>query len=181
VKDYYVSNPVTGGAREIVPFELTWLVDIFGMPKKVFANVRKTIHIEGAEKIDDTYNCLLDYGDTLLTMTVDVVSRFATRRLVVNGDKAQLVWDWNRPNIEVYNTSTKTWDTIPYQMDKAAPGYNANIGENMYIDELRQFIGATSGSGPFCNTLRDDGAVLHLLYMLERSDRDGRTLSLQQA
>jgi predicted dehydrogenase len=181
VKDYYVSNPVTGGAREIVPFELTWLVDIFGLPTKAYANVRKTIHIEGAEKIDDTYNCLLDYGDSLLTMTVDVVSRFATRRLVINGDKAQLVWDWNRPNIEIYNPVAKTWDAIPYQMGKAAPGYNANIGENMYIDELRQFIGATAGQEKFCNTLKDDGAVLRLLYTMEQSDRDGRALRVPRA
>ena len=32
VTDYYVSNPATGGAREIVPFELTWLVDALGWP-----------------------------------------------------------------------------------------------------------------------------------------------------
>lgn len=175
VREYYVSNPATGGAREIVPFELTWLIDIFGKPQKVFANVRKTIDIEGAENIDDTYNCLLDYGKSLLTMTVDVVSRFATRRLVVNGDKAQLIWDWNEPRIALYDPSTGKWDNLSFQMDEAAPGYNPNIGENMYIDELRAFIEATQCKSPFCNTLEEDGAILDLLYALERSDREGCT------
>ncbi len=30
VADYYVSNPETGGAREIVPLELTWLTKVYG-------------------------------------------------------------------------------------------------------------------------------------------------------
>ena len=93
MSEYYVSNPATGGAREIVPFELTWITDIFGMPHKVFGNVRRTIRIPGAEKIDDTYNFLLDYGDLLATITIDVVSRSATRRLTINGDARQLRWD----------------------------------------------------------------------------------------
>lgn len=180
VSDYYVSNPATGGAREIVPFELTWLTAILGMPKKVFGNVRKTIHIEGAERIDDTYNCLLDYGHCLATVTIDVVSRFATRRLTVNGDARQLRWDWNVNHIEVYDPGKQKWETIPYEMARAAAGYNANIGENMYIDELRSFIDATTGKGRFDNTLEDDHAILKMLYALEESDRAGKALEPSQ-
>ena len=103
VSDFYVSNPVTGGAREIVPFELTWVLHYLGFPKRVSGNARKTISIEGAEKIDDTYNFLLDYDNYLATITIDVVSRHSSRRLVINGEKAQLFWDWDRKCIEVYN------------------------------------------------------------------------------
>ena len=35
VSEYYVSNRETGGGREIVPFELTWIADVIGFPKKV--------------------------------------------------------------------------------------------------------------------------------------------------
>jgi predicted dehydrogenase len=174
VSDYYVSNPITGGAREIVPFELTWLTGIFGMPGKVFANVRKTIKIAGAERIDDTYNCLLDYGDFLATMTVDVVSRFATRRLTVNGEAKQLRWDWNRNCVDVYDPGNGDWESFDYEMSKAEAGYNTNIGENMYIDELRCFIDATRAKGRFVNSLENDHAVLKLLYAMEEADRTGR-------
>ena len=34
-KDFYVGK-TNGGCREIVPFELTWLLDVVGMPKEVF-------------------------------------------------------------------------------------------------------------------------------------------------
>lgn len=174
VADFYVSDPATGGAREIVPFEMTWFTDLFGMPQRVAANFRKTIHIEGAEKIDDTYNGLLDYGTFLATITVDVVSRHATRRIVINGDKAQLAWSWDAPCIRVFDGGTGVWTDHSYQMESAEPGYNKNIGENMYVEEIRAFLDAVSGKYPFPNTLEADHQVLKLLYAMETSDKSGR-------
>jgi predicted dehydrogenase len=171
VSDYYVSNPATGGAREIVPFELTWFTRLFGFPQSVSGQVRKTINIVGAERIDDTYNVLMDYGSFLAVMTVDVVSRCATRRLLINGDRRQLVWDWGRQCVELYDPEKGEWETRPYKMSGAAAGYNANIGENMYIEELRAFIDAVAGGEPFVNSLESDHRVLRLLYEIERSSK----------
>jgi predicted dehydrogenase len=173
VSEYYVSNPATGGAREIVPFELTWITDIFGLPRKVFGNVRRTIRIPGAEKIDDTYNCLLDYGDLLATITIDVVSRSATRRLTINGDARQLRWDWNKNAVDLFDPAKGEWESLSYEVQKAAAGYNPNIGEQMYIDELRTFIEATQGKGKWVNSIADDHTVLKLLYAIEAADRAG--------
>jgi predicted dehydrogenase len=171
VSDYYVSDPATGGAREIVPFEMTWFVELFGLPRRVAGQFRKTIDIAGAPDIDDTYNCLLDYGSFLASVTVDVVSRNATRRLVINGDKAQLNWSWDDAAIRIFDGESARWSEVGYQMEQAAPGYNKNIGENMYIDEIRAFLDAVAGKSPFPNTLERDHRVLELLYALERSDR----------
>ncbi len=170
VSDYYVSNPATGGAREIVPFELTWFTHLFGFPKKVCGHVRKTIHIEGAERIDDTYNLLFDYESFLATLTIDVVSRYATRRLLINGDKKQLIWDWNINNIQIYDPVTQQWETIVYEMKSAASGYNPNIGENMYIDEIKAYLKAVAGKEGFVNNLENDHHVLKLLYATEEAD-----------
>jgi predicted dehydrogenase len=171
VSDYYVSNPATGGAREIVPFELTWITHIWGFPKRVCGNVRKTINIDGAEKIEDTYNFLLDYEKFLATITIDVVSRYATRRLLINGDQRQLIWDWNQNNVQIYNSSSAHWEIQEYEMNNAEAGYNPNIGENMYIDELHAFIRAIQGQLPFINTIENDYKVLKLLYAVEQSDK----------
>jgi predicted dehydrogenase len=170
VSDYYVSEPRTGGAREIVPFEMTWFTDVFGYPRRVAGNFRKTIEIEGAEYIDDTYNCLLDYGTFLATVTVDVVSRHATRRLLINGAKGQLVWSWDEAAIKVFDSESGQWASVEYAMEASEPGYNKNIGENMYIDEIRAFLDAVRGVAPFPNTLAEDHKVLKLLYSIERSD-----------
>lgn len=171
VSDYYVSNPATGGAREIVPFELTWITHLLGFPKRVCGNVRKTINIEGAERIDDTYNFLLDYETFLATVTIDVVSRSATRRLLINGDRKQLIWDWNQKDIQIYDPVNGQWHTHEYQMINAETGYNPNIGENMYIDELQAFISAIEEKVPFVNTMENDHNMLKLLYAVERADK----------
>lgn len=173
VSEYYVSNPLTGGGREIVPFELTWITKVFGFPKKVAGNFRKTINIEGAEKIEDTYNILMDYGDRLACVTVDVVSRYATRRLMVNGDKAQLVWSWDQNCIQVYYPEKAQWVRHEYKMMSSEKGYNPNIGENMYIEEIRNFLDAIAGKAPAMNTMEDDHKVLKILYAAERSDKSG--------
>lgn len=170
VADYYVSDPATGGAREIVPFEMTWFTELFGFPCRVAGQFRKTIEIAGAEYIEDTYNGLLDYGTFLASITVDVVSRHATRRLTVNGDKGQLAWSWDDAAIKVFDGASAQWTQFSYQMEEAEPGYNKNIGENMYIDEIRAFLDAVAGKAAFPNTLELDHRVLKLLYALERSD-----------
>ncbi|MGY8625992.1 hypothetical protein B0T37_19515 [Chromobacterium violaceum] len=170
VSDYYVSDPATGGAREIVPFEMTWFTELFGFPRRVAGQFRKTIDIAGAEYIDDTYNGLFDYGTFLASITVDVVSRHATRRLTINGDKAMLAWSWDEAAIKVFDGETAQWTEFGYQMERAEPGYNKNIGENMYIDEIRAFLDATIGKAAFPNSLEQDHRVLKLLYALERSD-----------
>ncbi|MHB1126566.1 MAG: Gfo/Idh/MocA family protein [Bacillota bacterium] len=171
VSDYYVSNPATGGAREIVPFELTWLTNLLGFPQLVSGNVRKTISIKGAERIEDTYNFLLDYKDFLASVTVDIVSRFAIRRLLINGDQKQLVWDWNVNCVKIYDPEKMIWNELSYEMKIAEQGYNSNIGENMYIEELRSFINAIRDNTPFTNTMERDHQVLKLLYAIEESDK----------
>jgi len=99
------------------------------------------------------------------------VSRCATRRLLINGDRRQLVWDWGRQCVELYDPEKGEWETRPYKMSGAAAGYNANIGENMYIEELRAFIDAVAGGEPFVNSLESDHRVLRLLYEIERSSK----------
>lgn len=169
VSDFYVSNPLTGGAREILPFELSWLTRLFGFPRKVCGFNRKTIDIKGAEKIDDTYNFLLDYEKRMASVTIDVVSRYATRRLLINGDQKQLIWDWNEKQIRVYQPLKQSWQNISYEMVQAEAGYNPNIGENMYIDEIQNFINAVQKKETFINTLENDHRVLKLLYTIEES------------
>ncbi len=169
VADFYVSAKNTGGAREIVPFELTWLTKVFGFPRKVMGMYKKTIHIPGAEAIDDTYNALLDFGNFLMTITVDVVSRAATRRLTINGDKMQLHWNWDENMIRVFDPLKEKWENFEYELNAAESGYNKNITEQMYVEEMDCFIKAVSGKSDFVNSLEEDHRVLKLLYSIEKS------------
>jgi predicted dehydrogenase len=175
VKDFYVSQKETGGAREIVPFELTWITQIFGYPVAVLGIVKKTIEIKGAELIDDTYVSILEYDNFTLTLTVDVTSRIATRKLLINGSEGQITWDWNNSYIEVYTPQEGLYK-IDFQMLKAEDGYNKNITEQMYIDEISCFIDSLDNNYIYVNSLTKDHEVLKILYAIEESSKTNKKI-----
>lgn len=165
VTDYYVSNPLTGGAREIVPFELTWLVDAFGWPKTAQGVKCRTADV-GAP-IDDTYAAILMHEGFVGMLMVDVVARQALRKLTVNFESASLSWDWNEGVVHIYEANTGRMIDWHQPKNSAHAGYNANIGEAMYIEEVAAFIAAATGKQTFPNSLQDDLRVLGILEQIE--------------
>ena len=158
VKNFYVGKKETGGGREMVPFELTWVIDIFGFPKDIKGFLGKTMDL-GAD-IDDTYAFSMDFGDKYGTMLIDVVSRFATRSLTLNLEKAQILWKWDENVIKIYDADAKEWKNETYSKGLAQEGYNENLAEDMYIDEMKTFISALEGKDKFPNSLAEDIKIL---------------------
>lgn len=165
VQDYYVSKKETGGAREIVPFELTWIADVFGSPASVRGLYGATMDV-GAD-IDDTYAMALRFQRGYGVLLVDVVSRYAVRNLILNLERGQVVWKWDEPNIKVYDAGSLRWSVLPYSVDPAHEGYNPNITEKMYLDELKAFIEAVQGKKAFPHSLSEDISILRLLAEAE--------------
>lgn len=165
VTDYYVSKPLTGGAREIVPFELTWLVDALGWPVSVKGYRMRTGDV-GAP-IDDTYASLLCFEGFVGSLMVDVVARQAVRKLILNFERASLSWDWDEALVRVYEAETARVLELHQPKTAAHAGYNANIGEAMYLDEIACFLGAARGQQVFPHTLEADIRVLELLESIE--------------
>ena len=167
VSDYYVSNPLTGGAREIVPFELTWLVDAFGWPVSATGVKMKTTDV-GAP-IDDTYAMLLRFKDFVGSLVVDVVARQATRKLTLNFEKATLTWDWNEGIVKIHEVQPNRLIEMHQPKASAHAGYHQNISEAMYLDEISSFLAAAAGTQVFPHTLEADIRVLELLESVEAS------------
>ncbi len=168
VNDFYVSNRPTGGGREIVPFELTWMVDTIGWPKEVKGYFEKTI--EFGANIEDSYALVLKYPGLVGTLIVDVAARYAVRNLVINLEKAQIQWKWDEESFKLYEVENNRWVVYHQPEFASAPGYNKNIGEQMYIDEISSFINYFKGVSAFPNTIDDDIKVLGLLNKVEDSD-----------
>jgi predicted dehydrogenase len=165
VEDFYAGRKETGGCREIVPFELTWIVDVMGMPKKVGGFFGKTMDV-GAD-IDDTYVISMDFGNYYGDMTVDVVSRYATRSLILNMEYGQILWRWDENIVKLYDVVNQRWIYYRSPEGQTAEGYNKNITEDMYVEEIKSFIEAVSGKGKFPNSLDEDIKVLGLLQKIE--------------
>lgn len=168
VNDFYVSSRITGGAREIVPYELTWIVDVLGYPDKVKGYFRKTRDI-GCE-IEDSYVSSLDYGDMVGSLLIDVVGRNAVRNLVINFEQAQLQWRGDRELLELYIPETDTWERIALGDMIHEEGYNKIVNENMYIDEIAAFLKGIEDEKFYPNTIENDIKVLEILKEIENSD-----------
>lgn len=169
VSDVYFGKKETSGSREMVAFELTWLADIVGFPKKVAGFYGKTMDL-GAD-IDDTYVISLAFDRAFGNLTIDVIARYAIRTLVLNMEQAQILWRWDDKAIKLYDADAKKWREIPLPEGRAAEGYNPNIIEEMYVDEIKAFIEAAQSKAPFPNTLDDDIKVLRILNQVEAQSK----------
>lgn len=165
VKDFYVSKRETGGGREIVPFELTWLCEVFGLPVKVTGCYGKTLDV-GA-RIDDTYALALKFKQGIGSLIVDVAARRAIRQLILNMERGQVKWNWENQFLEVYDAESGRTGRKIFSLGKAAKGYNKNIGEDMYVDEVQSFILAAKNKKKFPNNLIKDIEILKILYRAE--------------
>lgn len=169
ILDFYVSKKETGGAREIVPFELTWLCDIFGYPEDVSGFFGKTTNL-GCD-IDDTYAVLLKFEKGYGTLLVDVVSRYAVRNIIINLEYAQILWNWNDKFFKLYDAKNKRFIIIEQPQGESHVGYNKNIIENMYVEEIEQFITSIiKKQRVFPNTLEEDIKILEILEKIEEGE-----------
>lgn len=169
IHDFYVSNPRTGGAREIVSFELTWLNWLFGDLNEIKGFFGKTIDM-GAP-ISDTYAAAVRYKNGIMgTFIVDVVARKSMRQLVINGELGHISWDWDERCVKLFIAGDSEWGIYKEPEGHAENGYNQNIVEEMYIEELKTFLKAVTGETKFPNTMQDDYKILQWLYKLEESD-----------
>lgn len=168
VNDFYVSKRETGGGREIVPFELTWIVDTIGWPVEVKGLFEKTIDFNS--NIEDSYAFVLKYEGMLGSIVVDVASRYATRSLIVNMELGQIQWRWDEACFKLYEVESNRWIKFDQPEVSAAAGYNKNIGEGMYIEEIQNFIRGIDSQIKFPNTIDDDIRVLQILNQIEISD-----------
>lgn len=168
IEEFYVSKRETGGAREIVPFELTWLNDIFGEAKAA-ACVRAKLTDMPAD-IDDIYHCLLRYDSNVLAnLTVEVISRpKATREMRVLGSEGEIVFSADTNSVRYINTSMEAWKEFKFDTGTVESQYINP--EEPYIAEMKDFVAAVQAKDQtlYPNSLENDYNVLQTLYALEQ-------------
>jgi hypothetical protein len=168
IEEFYVSKRETGGAREIVPFELTWLNDLLGEPQAL-ACVKAKLTDMNAD-IDDIYHCLLRYDDNVIAnITVEVISRpKASRDMRILGSEGEIVYSSDSNSVRYINTSMDDWLGFDLGAGKVEDLYINP--EEPYIAEMRDFISAVESKDQtlFPNSLKDDFKILQTLEALEK-------------
>jgi predicted dehydrogenase len=180
IEDFYVSNPDTGAAREIVPFELTWLNDIFGDAIPLACVRRKLTDMP--VDIDDIYHCLLKYPNNVIgNITVEVISRpKAVRDFRVIGSNGEIVFSADTNSVKYINIDMKNWEVFSLDCGIMEDGYINP--EEPYINEIKDFIESIklvkeNKKSIYSNTLEDDYKILQTLYKLENISEGSNDLS----
>ena len=167
IKDYYVSKRETGGGRELVPFEMAWINDLFGRPKVINAIKRKLSDMEA--DIDDFYNFTLEYDTVIGNSTIEVLSRpIATRNFLAVGTEGIISFCGDTNKISV-NSIGKEAKEIKLEAGNIHKNYINP--EEPYILEIKDFMNVIkySNSNTFPNSLGEDISVLELLESIEKN------------
>ncbi|WP_088835337.1 Gfo/Idh/MocA family protein [Paenibacillus tyrfis] len=160
-RTFYVSRKETGGCREIVPFEWVWLTSLFGPIRGGFSLKRKVTTLE--TDIDDVYQMVMEFADgTSGQVTVDVVSRKATRAFSLLGEQGTIQWNFSDSAVEVYDGTRRTTRRIPVLSGDRPFQY-----EDMYVSEMRAFLEAIEGGKPFPHNYEQDLALLEMMEQFE--------------
>jgi predicted dehydrogenase len=168
ISEFYVSERETGGAKEIVPFELTWINSMLGQPSRVLACAATKLTNMDAD-IDDIYHSLIQYPDNvILNMTIDVISRpIATREMLLIGSEGKIKFSGDSNSISYCNLDSDGW--VDFSLDLGLVEEKYIYPEEPYIKEMSAFVSAVKSGyqGDFPNNLANDAEVLKVLEELE--------------
>lgn len=168
-RKFYVSKRETGACREIVPFELVWLIDLFGKIKTVTGRKSKLSNLEA--DIDDMYNVLLEFNNGIeATMTVDVIARYPYRQIKILGETGVIFADWSERIVKYY-TKESGWTENKSNDGDIEKGYIH--GEGPYIEEMNHFLETIQNKINQPYSFEDDLDILKILESIESSSDKG--------
>ncbi|NNL59247.1 MAG: Gfo/Idh/MocA family oxidoreductase [Nitrosopumilus sp.] len=168
-RKFYVAKKETGACREIVPFELVWLIELFGGIKTVSSRKAKVSDLD--VNIDDIYNMLLEFKNGMQsTMTVDVIARFPFRQIKILGEKGVILADWSEKSVKFF-TKDNGW--IENKIDDGKVEENYIHGEGPYIEEMSTFLDSVKKKIVQPYTFKEDLQILKILERIEKSSDSG--------
>lgn len=171
IKDFYVGKRETGGCREIVPFELEWLIHTFGQVAEVDGRNHKLTDM-GVD-IDDVYMLQVKHESGILgQLIVDVLSRVALRVFRVTGTEGSLEWDATRQLVRVYTVAKKEWEEISLNLGTVEKQYLNP--EEPYIEEMGLFLRCVKEKREPEYSIPEDLKILATLYAGEKSSAQGQ-------
>ncbi len=114
------------------------------------------------------------------TLHATIIAPFNRRNLLLGmfGADGVIEWDWNTKQVGVFNPKNQEWKYFKEDIGTAQEGYNPNIIEEMYIDEMKHFLNAVKGKEKYHYTLEDDEKVLDILYKIEESHQKQTKIDL---
>ena len=164
-KEFYVSKKETGACREIVPFQLVWLISTFGKIKSVSGRKSKLSNLE--LEIDDIYNILLEFKNGVEgILIVDVISRTPFLQAKIMTENGVIIADWLEEKVKKYSHENG-WEIFDINAGNIEKQYIH--GEGPYIEEMRNFIQVIANKKSSHYSYEEDFKILKILESIEKS------------
>lgn len=171
-KDFFVSDKRTNACREILAIELPWIVRAFGEIESLHVMRGKNTALE--LDFDDNYiisirHCNGNKG----VFCQDVIARKGLRRLEIYSEQQHLFWEGTPESLSTYDLASKTVRPVSlYASVEHCEGYNANIIEDAYREELVDFLSYLLGKSTPRHSFSADQRILEMIDGIERGVYD---------
>jgi predicted dehydrogenase len=178
LQDYYVYKKNTGGGRDEIAWELSWILKLMGKPRSVTAFTRKLSAYKA--HIYDVYDLIVEFENKSIGhIMVDLIQRPIHRVCEIIGDSGTIRWEWEHNMIKLFSTKKERWLQYhehdgyrKYNVEKPRKGFaiSSNQGLNeSYIEEMKNFIDVIKGKKEPVYTFDDERIHLKLMYAAEES------------
>ncbi len=166
-KDFFIGQKRTNGCREIMTVELPWIVRAFGDIAEVHSLSSRQTGLD--IDFNDCYNIQIRHKNgNIGTFTADVVSRVPVRALRVMGEEIFLTWNGAPDGLCDYDLTGKELKPVDlYKTTEHREGYNPLIIENMYQNELSEFLSVLDGEKEPIYSFEDDKVILEWIDKIE--------------
>jgi len=173
----YFSKKETGACREMFSYELMWINGIVNSKIKSIQGICKKVSNLNM-KADDIYASIVEYENNVTgTILIDLLSRTAKRTLRLIGTDGLLDWEWQDYVIKIYTVKDKKFKTI--NLKKGISEKNYITTEDMYVEEMKEFLKSIKNNTQFSYTFKDDLETLRTLYALEKSARTKKSIIIK--
>jgi len=158
-------------------YELMWINGIVNSKIKSIQGICKKVSNLNM-KADDIYASIVEYENNVTgTILIDLLSRTAKRTLRLIGTDGLLDWEWQDYVIKIYTVKDKKFKTI--NLKKGISEKNYITTEDMYVEEMKEFLKSIKNNTQFSYTFKDDLETLRTLYALEKSARTKKSIIIK--
>ena len=163
--DFFISNKATNGCRELFAIELPWIQHTFGKIRKV--NVMRNKLLSLNLEFWDTYLVQLEHEDgNIGSLSVDVVSRQAVRKLEVYNENLYISWNGTTDSLFEKDIISGKMRQVPAGQCIHENGYGEFINEYAYLKEIESFFDSINGQVPlYC--FENDKETLRIIDEIE--------------
>lgn len=166
-QDFFVSNKLTNGCRELLAIEFPWITETFSDIEKVESYSRSISNLQ--LDFPDSYSLLLKHSNGVVgTITVDIVSRTPKRELTIISEEDQIEWLGNPNSLLAWDRNSNTMKKIKlYREIQHDSNYSHTIIEDAYLEEVREFFDVVSGDTISEYTFEKDNKIVNLINKIE--------------